>query len=38
MPTKKIWNYIIDFKKEFVLRKEKIYFLFKEVREKVKVY
>ena len=38
MPTKKMWNYIIDFKKEFVLRNEKIYSLFREVREKVRVY
>ena len=33
-----MWNYIIDFKKEFVLRNEKIYSLFREVREKVRVY
>jgi len=27
MPTRKMWNYTIDMKKKFVLRKEKVYLL-----------
>ena len=29
---KKIWDHVIDLKEEFVLRKEKIYLLFREER------
>ena len=36
MPTRKVWNYTIDLKKEFVRRKEKVYFLFREERKEVR--
>jgi len=35
MPTKKLWDHIIEVKERFVLRKEKIYLLSKEKREEV---
>ena len=35
MPTRKIWNYTIDMKKGFVLRKGKVYPLSREEREEV---
>ena len=35
MPTRKIWDHIIDMKKGFVLRKEKVYLLSREEREEV---
>jgi len=35
MPTRKIWDHTIDIKKEFVLRKEKVYPLSREEREEV---
>ena len=35
MPTRKMKDYVIDVKKEFVLRKEKIYLLSREERKKV---
>jgi len=35
MPTRKLWDHVIDMKKEFVLRKEKVYPLLREEREKV---
>ena len=35
MQMRKIWNYVINVKKEFILRKEKIYILFKEERKKI---
>ena len=35
MPTRKMWDYIIDMKKEFVLRKGKVYPLSREEREEV---
>jgi len=35
MPMRKIWDYAIDLKKMFVLRKGKIYPLFKDERKKV---
>ena len=38
MPTKKIQNYTIELKKEFVLRKEKVYLLLREKREKVREF
>ena len=33
--TRKIWDHVIDLKKEFVLKKEKIYLLSKEEREEM---
>ena len=35
MPTMKIWDYAIDMKEGFVPRKEKVYPLLREEREKV---
>jgi len=35
MPTRKMWDYMINIKEEFVLRKEKMYFLSKEERGKI---
>ena len=35
MPTRKVWNHVIDLKEEFVLRKGKVYLLSKEKREEV---
>jgi len=35
MPTRKMWDYVIDVKGEFLLRKEKIYLLLREERKKV---
>jgi len=35
IPMKKVWNYAIEVKKEFVLRKGNIYLLSREEREKV---
>ena len=35
IPTRKLWDYIIEMKEEFVPRKEKIYLLLREKREKV---
>ena len=35
MFTRKLWNYTIDIKEGFVLRKEKMYLLSREEREKV---
>ena len=35
MQIRKIWNYAINVKKEFILRKEKIYILFREERKKI---
>jgi len=34
MPTRKIWDHVIDMKKEFVLRKGKVYLLLREERER----
>jgi len=34
MPTRKIWDHTIDLKERFILRKEKVYLLFREEREK----
>ena len=36
MPTRKTWNHIIELKEGFVLRNEKIYFLSREEREKIR--
>ena len=35
MPTWKIWDLVIDIKKKFVLRKEKVYPLLREEREEI---
>jgi len=35
MSTKKLWNHVIEVKKEFVPRKRKIYLLLREEREEV---
>ena len=35
MPIKKLWDYTIDMKEEFVPRKKKVYLLFREEREEV---
>jgi len=35
MPTRKLWDYAIDMKKEFVSKKEKVYLLSREEREEV---
>ena len=35
MPTRKLWNHVIDTKKEFMLRKGKVYLLLREEREEV---
>jgi len=35
MPTKKLWNYVIDTKKEFVPRKGKVYLLSRKEKEKM---
>jgi len=35
MSTRKLWDYMIDIKEGFVLRKEKVYSLSREEREKV---
>jgi len=35
MPTKKIWDYTINMKEEFVLKKRKVYLLSREEREKM---
>jgi len=38
MPTQKIWDYAIDLKKGFMLRKGKVYLLSREEREEVRVF
>ena len=38
MPTQKIWDYTIDMKKGFVLRKGKVYPLLRKEREEVRVF
>ena len=35
MLTKKLWNYIIDMKEGFMLRKRKVYSLLREEREDI---
>jgi len=35
MPMKKIWDHVIDIKKEFVLKKRKVYLLSREEKEEV---
>jgi len=36
--TRKLWNYAIELKKGFVLRKRKVYSLLREKKEKVQVF
>jgi len=38
MPTKKPWDYAIDLKEDFVLRKGQIYSLSRTEKEKVQVF
>ena len=38
MLTRKLWDYVIDMKEEFVLRKEKVYLLLREEREEVREF
>ena len=38
MPTRKVWDYTIDVKEEFVPRKGKIYLLSREEREEVREF
>ena len=38
MPTQKIWDYTIDMKERFVLRKGKVYPLSREEREEVREF
>jgi len=38
MPMRKVWDYAIDVKKKFVLRKEKVYSLSREEREEVREF
>jgi len=38
MPTRKMWNYAIEVKEGFVLRKEKVYPLSREKREEVREF
>ena len=35
MPTKRLWDHVIDMKEEFVLRKRKVYLLLREKREQL---
>jgi len=35
MPTRKIWDHVIDIKEGFVLRKRKVYLLSREEREEM---
>ena len=38
MPTKKLWDHIIDMKERFVLRKGKVYLLSREESEEVREF
>ena len=38
MPTRKLWDHVIDVKEEFMLRKEKVYSLLREEREEVREF
>jgi len=38
MPTRKIWDHVIELKKVFALRKGKIYSLSRKEREKVREF
>ena len=35
MPTRKVWDHVIDLKKGFIQRKGKIYFLSRKEKEEV---
>ena len=38
MPTRRVWDHVIDIKKGFVLRKGKVYPLSREEREEVREF
>ena len=38
IPTRKLWDHAIDVKKEFILRKGKVYPFSREVREEVREF
>ena len=38
MPIRKVWDYMIDVKEGFILRKEKVYPLSREVRKEVREF
>ena len=38
MPTRKVWDYAIEVKERFVLRKGKVYLLLREEREEVREF
>ena len=38
MPTRKVWDHAIDIKEGFILKKEKVYPLSREEREKVREF
>ena len=38
MLTRKVWNHVIEMKKEFIPRKEKVYLLLREEREEVREF
>ena len=38
MPVRKTWDHVIELKKEFSLKKEKVYLLSREEREEVKAF
>ena len=38
MPTRKVWDHVIDVKEGFVLRKGKVYLLSREEREEVREF
>jgi len=38
IPTRKVWDHMIDIKEGFVPRKEKVYLLFREEREEVREF
>jgi len=38
MPTRKLWDYVIELKKGFVLRKKKVYSLSREKRKEIQAF
>ena len=38
MPIRKVWDHMIDVKEEFVPRKEKVYLLSREEKEKMREF
>ena len=38
MPTRKLWDHVIDINEEFVLRKGKVYLLSREEREEIQEF